>query len=84
MAILKARLTVLMEQQHKREIADLRGAPQKAEWGSQIRSYVLHPYTKVKDHRTDYETSQTGEVLDGDIQPFIDAYLSSNIGQSSK
>ena len=53
----------------------LKGATRKIEWGSQIRSYVLHPYTMVKDHRTKYETSNTGRVLDGDIKDFMEAYL---------
>jgi peptide chain release factor 2 len=81
MAILKARLTALMLEQQQAELKDLRGPQQSAEWGSQIRSYVLHPYTKVKDHRTGHETSQSQQVLDGDIEPFIDAYLSSQIGK---
>jgi peptide chain release factor 2 len=80
MAILKARLTALMLEQQKAELSDLRGAPTSAEWGNQIRSYVLHPYTKVKDHRTSHETSQAQQVLDGDIEPFIDAYLNHQIG----
>lgn len=79
MAILKARLTLLMHEQQKAQIDDLRGAPQAAEWGSQIRSYVLHPYTQVKDHRTGSVTSQAQDVLDGDIDQFIDAYLSDQI-----
>lgn len=81
MAILKARLTLLMEQQHKAEISELKGAAQSAEWGSQIRSYVLHPYTQVKDHRTGETTSQAQDVLDGEIEPFIDAFLSKGIGE---
>ena len=47
----------------------------KIEWGSQIRSYVFHPYNMVKDHRTNHETSNTQAVMDGDIDPFIEAYL---------
>jgi peptide chain release factor 2 len=83
LAILKARLTALMIEQQKSELSDLRGAPTNAEWGNQIRSYVLHPYTKVKDHRTGHETSQAQAVLDGDLEPFIDAYLNSQIGTSA-
>lgn len=80
MAILKAKLTALMLEQQKAEVAELRGAPQAAAWGNQIRSYVLHPYQKVKDHRTDAETSQTADVLDGDLDLFINAYLEKSIG----
>jgi peptide chain release factor 2 len=72
MAILKARLQALMDEQHKAEVSDLRGATQSADWGQQIRSYVLHPYTKVKDNRSGVETSQAADVLDGDLQAFID------------
>ena len=81
MAILKARLQALMDEQHKAEVTDLRGATQSADWGQQIRSYVLHPYTKVKDNRSGVETSQAAEVLDGNLQAFIDGYLSSQIGK---
>jgi peptide chain release factor 2 len=80
MAILKARLAALMLEQHKETIDQLRGETQSAAWGNQIRSYVLHPYTKVKDHRTGQETSQANDVLDGELEPFIDAYLQSQIG----
>ncbi len=82
MAILKARLTALMIEQQKAEVSQIRGEAQQAAWGNQIRSYVLHPYTKVKDHRTDYETSQAQAVLDGDLEPFVDAFLQAQIGQS--
>lgn len=81
MAILKARLQALMEAQHKAEVSELRGATQSADWGQQIRSYVLHPYTKVKDNRSGVETSQAADVLDGNLQAFIDGYLSSQIGK---
>ncbi|TAK88813.1 peptide chain release factor 2 [Patescibacteria group bacterium] len=81
LAILKARLTALMLQQQKTELGELRGENQEAAWGNQIRNYVLHPYTKVKDERTKHETSQAGAVLDGDLDPFIEAYLSSRVGQ---
>jgi peptide chain release factor 2 len=79
LAILKARLTAMMLEQQAEELSTLRGSQKSAEWGSQIRSYVLHPYTKVKDHRTGAETSQAQTVLDGDLDLFIDAYLSSQI-----
>lgn len=80
MAILKSRLTALMIEQQKEEISDIRGETQSAAWGNQIRSYVLHPYTKVKDHRTGEETSDTGKVLDGDLEAFIQAFLKGQIG----
>jgi peptide chain release factor 2 len=83
MAILKSRLTTMMQEQQAAELSSLRGANHSAEWGSQIRSYVLHPYTKVKDHRTGHETNQTQAVLDGEIEPFIDAYLSEQIGEGA-
>mgnify|MGYP001043111117 CR=1 FL=1 len=82
LAILKARLTALMLEQQAEELGKLKGAPQSAEWGSQIRSYVLHPYTKVKDHRTKAETSQAQDVLDGKLDAFIEAYLQNQIGKT--
>jgi peptide chain release factor 2 len=81
MAVLKARLAALMIEQHKETVDQLRGETQSAAWGNQIRSYVLHPYTKVKDHRTGQETSQAQDVLDGEITSFIDAYLQQTIGK---
>lgn len=80
MRVLRARLLEIKQQEQEEKIAELRGEYQKAEWGSQIRSYVLHPYQMVKDHRTDYEVGNTQAVLDGDLDGFIEAYLRSNVG----
>jgi len=84
MKVLKARLLEIKEREHAEKIDELRGEYTKAEWGSQIRSYVLHPYQMVKDHRTDYETGNTQAVLDGDLDGFIQAYLRQNVGETSK
>jgi len=73
--VLRSRLFELQVQAHADEISDLKGEFKKVEWGSQIRSYVLHPYQMVKDHRTDYETGNTQSVLDGNLDGFIEAYL---------
>ena len=81
MKVLKARLLEIKEREQAEKLADLRGEYTKAEWGSQIRSYVLHPYQMVKDHRTDYETGNTTAVLNGDIDGFIEAYLRQNVGE---
>jgi peptide chain release factor 2 len=81
MRVLRARLLVLKQQEQAESMAELRGEYTKAEWGSQIRSYVLHPYQMVKDHRTNYETGNTQAVLDGAIDSFIEAYLRSTLGQ---
>jgi peptide chain release factor 2 len=75
MSILRARLLELKKAEKEDEIAVLRGEYTKAEWGSQIRSYVLHPYQMVKDHRTDYETGNTQAILDGGLDGFMEAYL---------
>jgi peptide chain release factor 2 len=82
MRVLRARLLELRQQEQEEKIAELRGEYQKAEWGSQIRSYVLHPYQMVKDHRTDYETGNTQAVLNGDLDGFIEAYLKHNVGET--
>ena len=81
MKVLKARLLEIKEREQAEKLADLRGEYTKAEWGSQIRSYVLHPYQMVKDHRTGYETGSTQAVLDGDLDGFIEAYLRQNVGE---
>ena len=75
MRILRARLLELKQAEKEEERAILRGEYTKAEWGSQIRSYVLHPYQMVKDHRTDHETGNTQAVLDGDLDSVMEAYL---------
>lgn len=75
MRVLRSRLLDLAQQAQDKQLADLRGVYQKAEWGSQIRSYVLHPYQMVKDHRTEFEVGNSQSVLDGDLDGFIEAYL---------
>lgn len=73
--ILKAKLFKLEEEKKDSEEKKMRGAAQKAEWGKQIRSYVMQPYQLVKDHRTEYETSDIQKVLDGELDGFMEAYL---------
>ena len=75
MRILRARLLEMKQAEQEKEIAGLRGEYTKAEWGSQIRSYVLHPYQMVKDHRTEHERGNAQAVLDGDLDDFMEAYL---------
>ncbi len=83
MQILKARLLELERQKQEADLAALKGEHVGAEWGNQIRSYVLHPYQMVKDHRTDYETGNTTAVLDGRLDDFMEAYLKAKVGQGS-
>ncbi len=73
--ILRAKLLQMELEKRRAEQNKLRGENTSAEWGSQIRSYVLHPYKMVKDHRTGYETAQVTQVLDGELEPFVQAYL---------
>lgn len=80
MQVLKLRLFDLRRQQKDAEFAELKGEHVSAEWGNQIRSYVLHPYQMVKDLRTDHETGNIQAVLDGDLDPFMEAYLAESIG----
>jgi peptide chain release factor 2 len=77
MRVLRARLLDLRRHEQEAELAEIKGDYVKAEWGSQIRSYVLHPYQMVKDHRTDYEVGNTQAVLDGDLDGFMESYLRS-------
>lgn len=83
MKILTARILELERRKMEEERARLRGEHVEAEWGNQIRSYVLHPYTMVKDHRTNIETSDVNGVLDGELDEFINGYLASQIGQTA-
>lgn len=75
LSVLRARLAKLLEDQHKEKIEEIRGASVEPEWGSQIRSYVLHPYKQVKDHRTGYESKNPDAVLAGDLDGFIEAEI---------
>jgi peptide chain release factor 2 len=79
MSILRSRLLEIKKSERDDEIAVLRGEYTKAEWGSQIRSYVLHPYQMVKDHRTGYETGNPQSVLDGNLEDFMESYLQYSI-----
>ena len=83
MRVLRARLLEIKREEQEQELAELRGEYTKAEWGSQIRSYVLHPYQMVKDHRTDFEMGNTQAVLDGELDEFIEAYLRATMGNGS-
>jgi len=75
LVILKAKLLIIAQEQRTKEIAEIRGDIVEAAWGNQIRNYVFHPYQMVKDLRTNVETSLLNDVLDGDIDMFIEAYL---------
>jgi peptide chain release factor 2 len=79
MSVLRARLFELRQAEQDQQVAELRGEYTKAEWGSQIRSYVLHPYQMVKDHRTNFETGNAQSVLNGALDGFIEAYLRAKI-----
>jgi peptide chain release factor 2 len=83
MKVLEARLLELEINRQEEEKARLKGQHMDVSFGSQIRNYVLHPYKMVKDVRTDYETSDTTAVLDGEIDEFIEAYLKSRVGEES-
>ncbi|MFQ5857730.1 MAG: peptide chain release factor-like protein, partial [Anaerolineae bacterium] len=80
MRVLRSRLLELELEKREAEQVRLKGEHVDAGWGNQIRSYVLHPYQMVKDHRTGYETGKTQDVLDGDLDSFMLAYLESQVG----
>ena len=82
MTILRSRLAQLQQEQHLENLAELKGPNEQAAWGNQIRSYVLHPYKQVKDLRTRHETTDTDVVLDGSLEPFINAYLEQTISKN--
>jgi peptide chain release factor 2 len=82
MRVLRARLFELRQQEQEETMAELRGEYTKAEWGSQIRSYVLHPYQLVKDHRTDFEVGNAQGVLNGNLDSLIEAYLRARVSGS--
>ena len=84
MKIIAARLLDRQNAERAKEMAKIKGEHVSAEWGNQIRSYVLHPYKMAKDHRTNYETSDIDAVLDGDIGGFIDAYLGMTLGNGRR
>jgi peptide chain release factor 2 len=75
LAILKAKLLIVAQEQRAQEIADIRGDMVEAAWGNQIRNYVFHPYQMVKDLRTNVETTAIQDVMNGELDPFIEAYL---------
>ena len=75
MRVLKSKLYHMMVTARAEKLSDIKGEHKTAAWGNQIRSYVLHPYKLVKDHRTDVETPDTDAVLSGDLTPFMEAYL---------
>lgn len=81
MKMLKSKLYQLEIQKQQQELDDIRGEQKEIGWGSQIRSYVFHPYSMVKDHRTNLDIGNVQGVMDGDINPFIDAYLRSQINK---
>ena len=82
--VLRSRLVALREQQRSEQRQELKGAHQSNEWGSQIRSYVLHPYTLVKDHRTGLEVGNVQAVLDGDLDNFMEAFLRLDAGREGQ
>jgi len=84
MRVLKARLLEKQREEQERKMAELRGVQTDIAWGHQIRSYVLHPYQMVKDHRTGFETSDTNATLDGEIDPLVEAFLRYDMERRAK
>jgi len=81
---LRARLLQLEDEKRRAEIAELKGEHVDAGWGNQIRSYVLHPYQMVKDHRTNHETGNVQAVLDGRLDELVEAYLRFKMGTTTE
>ena len=75
MKMLKSKLIEIKEQEQKEKIEDIKGEQKEIAWGSQIRSYIFHPYNLVKDHRTNYEMGNINAVMDGELNGFINEYL---------
>ena len=83
MQMLKAKLYLLKKQEQEEKVSGIRGEVRDIDFGSQIRSYVMQPYTLVKDHRTGVENSNVNAVLDGDLDGFVNAYLKQRIIQNT-
>ena len=79
MNLLKVKLYQIQKEEERARLDEIRGEQKEIGWGSQIRSYVFHPYSMVKDHRTNEETGNVSAVMDGEIDAFINAYLRSQI-----
>jgi peptide chain release factor 2 len=82
MTILRSKLAQLQLEQHAEQVSELKGPNEEAAWGNQIRNYVLHPYKQVKDLRSEYVSSDPDNVLDGNLDPFINAYLEHTMGSN--
>lgn len=82
--ILKSKIVQLQLEQHKEHLSEIKGPDKQAAWGNQIRNYVLHPYTLVKDTRTGFETKNVNAVLDGELNDFIESYLEYNLSQNDE
>ena len=84
MRMLRSKLVEIKEREHLEKIEDIKGVQMKIEWVSQIRSYTFMPYTLAKDHRTGFENGNINAVMDGDLDGFINAYLSMNADKENK